>query len=350
MTHIMIMAGGTGGHVFPGLAVARSLQKAQHRVSWLGTRAGIESRLVPANEIPLSYIDITGVRGKGVSGLLAAPFRIVHAVMQALMILRKAKPDCVLGMGGFAAGPGGLAARLLGIPLVVHEQNAVPGTTNKILSHISRQVLQAFPGAFPGKANAQTVGNPVRDDLSLKQYQADDDRPLHILVIGGSLGALAINELMPQVNNALKTEVLIYHQSGEKHLPALEEAYRQAGNVTIRAFIDDMAAAYQWADLVICRAGAMTVSEVAAVGLPAIFIPFPYAIDDHQTANACWLADKGAAIVMQQRDITVEKMTETIETLASDRKKLAAMAEKAAAAGIRDAAEKVAAICLEVAR
>ncbi|HEY9033679.1 MAG TPA: undecaprenyldiphospho-muramoylpentapeptide beta-N-acetylglucosaminyltransferase [Pseudomonadales bacterium] len=350
MKHVMIMAGGTGGHVFPGLAVAAELEKRQHKVSWMGTHSGIEARLVPAHGIPLRYIDIAGVRGKGLAGLLLAPWRIAHAFFQSLAILRQERPDCLLGMGGFVAGPGAIAGKCLGIPLVIHEQNAIAGTTNRLLARLANRVLQAFPGALSAAGKVLTVGNPVRENLPHKNDGDIGDRPLHLLVLGGSLGAKALNDVMPEVMRILVSSVDIRHQAGNKQIDNVAADYRAMPQVSVSAFIDDMADAYQWADLVLCRAGAMTVSEIAAVGLPAIFVPYPHAIDDHQTANANALVKAGAAIVIQQAQMTAADLAATIDRLNQDRVLLQEMAAKAAAAGIRDAASQVADNCLEVAR
>lgn len=344
---IMIMAGGTGGHVFPGLAVAEALRNKGHNVCWLGTRNGIEDRLVPAAGIHLNYIDIAGVRGKGISGLFKAPFRILRALAQSVSVIRKEKPDCVLGMGGFVAGPGGLAARLCGIPLVIHEQNAIAGTTNRILSRMAKRVLQAFPDTFAAGKKVQTVGNPVRQNLPVSIDQQRER--LHVLIVGGSLGAKAINDVMPEVAAQLDA-VSVWHQTGKQQQSDVMQAYGNNNHVRVDAFIDDMAAAYAWADVLICRSGAMTVSEVAAVGLPAVFIPFPHAIDDHQTANANILAGRDAAIIMQQHEMSGEKLVSLLQDFQQHPQKRKTMAANAAKLGVRDAAEKVMSVCLEVAR
>lgn len=344
---IMVMAGGTGGHVFPGIAVANALCEVGHHVCWLGTRTGIEARLVPQAEIPLHFIEIAGVRGKGVVGLIKAPWLILRAIKQSLGIIRREKPDCVLGMGGFVAGPGAVAAKLLGIPLVIHEQNAVAGTTNRILSGVANRVLQAFAGTFAGNKKAQTVGNPVRKNLP--HYESVTREQFHVLVVGGSLGAKAINDLLPKVLKQIDN-VAVWHQTGKNQQQEIAEAYATMPNARVEAFIDDMAAAYAWADMVVCRAGAMTVSEIAAVGLPAIFIPFPHAIDDHQTANANTLVKANAALLIQQRDLSEQGLVALLKDLKAQPEKRRAMANAAAAQGIRDAAEKVMKNCLEVAR
>ena len=344
---IMVMAGGTGGHVFPGIAVANALREAGHEVCWLGTRAGIEARLVPQADLPLHFIDMAGVRGKGFVGLLKAPWLILRAIKQAISIVRREKPHCVLGMGGFVAGPGAVAAKLLGIPLVIHEQNAIAGTTNRILSGVANRVLEAFAGTFKDNKKAQTVGNPVRKNLPQQKTAAGEQ--LNVLVVGGSLGAKAINDLLPKVLKQIDG-VAVWHQTGKSQQQEITGAYASMKNARVDAFIDDMAAAYAWADLVVCRAGAMTVSEIAAVGLPAIFVPFPYAIDDHQTANANTLVKVNAAMMIQQRDLSEQGLVELLNDLKAKPEKRRAMANAAAAQGIRDAAEKVMKNCLEVAR
>ncbi len=352
--HILIMAGGTGGHVFPGLAVAQTLHDAGHEVSWLGTASGIESSLVPAKSIPLNIIDISGVRGKGKKGLLLAPFKICHAIWQSLIILKKIKPDCILGMGGFAAGPGGIAAKILGIPLLLHEQNAVAGTTNNILAPLSHKVLQAFPEAFAQGKKVETVGNPVRSTIKVqrKAYQ----KPLKVLVLGGSLGAKAINETIPLLIKKMQDDVQVWHQTGKSHINDVEALYKDQGLTLdshsvyrLSAFIDDMAEAYAWADVIVCRSGAMTVSEVAVAAVPAIFIPYPFAIDDHQTANANWLVEAGAAKLLQQNDLSVELLSTWLYEFIEDPQILSVMHKNAQAVAIDNAAERVADYCLELA-
>lgn len=342
---IMIMAGGTGGHVFPGLAVAEELRQQGHEVFWLGTKVGIENRLVPAANIPLHYINVVGLRGKGMLHLAKAPFKILQALFQAMRVVKQEQPDCVLGMGGFVAGPGAIAAKLKGIPLVIHEQNAVPGTTNRLLAKRANKVLQAFPNSFEAAIGAQTIGNPVRASLPATQFKQQEK--LNVLVIGGSLGAQAINQVMPAVLEQLKDKIELWHQAGPSQYESCKAAYGHAG-VRLEAFIDDMAAAYQWADVVICRAGAMTVSEIAAVGLPAIFVPLPHAIDDHQTANAKTLADKGAAILLPQTEMSAEKIIDYLNAFSEQKDMRQQMAEKAALLGVRDAAKKAAQVCLEL--
>lgn len=352
----LIMAGGTGGHVIPALTVAKELQSRGAEVQWLGTRKGIEAKLVPAADIELHYLDVEGVRGKGIASLLKAPFLVNKAIAQAGKVIRDLQPNAVLGMGGFASGPGGIAARLAGVPLVIHEQNAVAGTTNCLLSKLAaKRKLQAFPGALK---NAEHTGNPIRAEVSalwndaerISQRLAKNERP-RVLVLGGSLGALAINEMMPlavkQMPEAVRPQ--LWHQCGERHLDTCREAYQQVGlGVRVDPFIGDMAAAYEWADFIVCRSGALTVSEIAAVGIGALFIPFPHAIDDHQTKNAQWLLDAGAAQVIQQSELNESKLAQLLEEILSDRQALLDMAERGRKLASPNATQRVADVCVEV--
>ena len=349
---VVVMAGGTGGHVFPALAVAEELRRRGVQIDWLGTRNGIEAELVPANLFPLHCIEVKGVRGKSVGARLLAPFQVVRAVFQALKILRRLAPHAVIGLGGYASGPGGLAAKLLAIPLVIHEQNAVAGTTNRILSRFASRVLQAFPGAFAG---AEVTGNPVRREIAElappSQRGVGQHRPVRLLILGGSLGASAINQLVPaalaRLNQGRGFEVR--HQCGRKHEQTTQEAYTQAGvAASVEPFIADMAAAYTWADFVICRAGALTVSELAAAGVGALLIPFPAAIDDHQTKNGDWLAKGGAALLAQQRELSADKLAAMLKEIEDNPKTMITMAENARRLASTDAARRVANVCVEV--
>lgn len=353
---VLIMAGGTGGHVFPGLAAAATLQEMGASVEWLGTQKGIEAELVPARGIPISYIHVAGVRGKGLLQMLAAPIQILRALIEAVQVIRRVKPVCVLGMGGFASGPGGLAAWLLRKPLVIHEQNAVPGTTNRILSIFATKVMEAFPGTFSKARKPIDTGNPVRAEITaigspVKRGVGKQQR-LRLLVLGGSLGAKAINELIPELLEELPENSIpdVWHQVGKAHLEAVSNQYMKLSReVKVEAFITDMAEAYRWADLVICRAGALTVSELAAAGVGAILIPFPHAIDDHQTKNAQWLVSQGAGYLMPQSELDVKKLADYIEQISGDRQALVDLAENARAQAKPDAARQVAQQCLEVA-
>lgn len=345
---ILIMAGGTGGHVFPALAVAQVMQEAGWQVAWLGTASGIEARVVPAHGIALNTIDAVGLRGKSLSHLLKAPLQLLRAQWQAFAVLRKFKPQVVLGMGGFASGPGGLAARVCGVPLVIHEQNAVAGTTNKILARITSRVLSAFPGVF---ARADVLGNPVRADIAAlaATAKAAPQPPLKLLVLGGSLGAQALNAVVPQALALLpeSERPQVVHQAGAKDFEQAQRHYYQASVAAdVVAFIDDMAAQYHLADVAICRAGAMTVSELSCAQLPALLVPFPFAIDDHQTVNAQWLVDEGACWLVQQRDLSAEYLAQwlrslTVADLINRQQILQRLARP-------DAAREVAAICAEV--
>ena len=344
---LLVMAGGTGGHVFPAIAVARELQQQGWEICWLGTKDRMEADLVPKHGIPIEFIQISGLKGKGVGALLKAPFAILRAVMQARKIIKKFKPDAVLGMGGYVSGPGGIAAKLCGVPVILHEQNAVAGLTNVWLSKIARRVLQAFPNAFP---NAEVVGNPVRQDLfeieAPEQRFAERSYPINILVMGGSQGAQVINQTVPEVAKVLGNQVFISHQVGKGKLAGVEEIYHATGNGVASEFIDDMKAAYEWADLVICRSGALTVCEIAAAGLPAVFVPFQHK-DKQQFLNAEYLVETGAAYVIEQPEFTPEKLLAVLEPLIADRTKLSEMAIKARAKATPTAAKRVAEVIVE---
>ncbi|HEY4127828.1 MAG TPA: undecaprenyldiphospho-muramoylpentapeptide beta-N-acetylglucosaminyltransferase [Gammaproteobacteria bacterium] len=352
---IVIMAGGTGGHVFPALAVADVLRAKGHAVTWIGTRQGLEARVVPAAGIPMEWIDVGGVRGKGAATLLKSPFVLSRALMQALAIFRRLKPDAALGMGGFASGPGGVAARLAGCPLVLHEQNAVPGVTNRILSHMTRNVLEGFPGAFAPSRHAEHVGNPVRAAIAAlpapERRLAKRRGQKRLLIIGGSQGAKPLNENLPaaiaQLSARRRPEVL--HQTGAKDVEQVTARYKKLGvDARVAPFIEDMAAAYGWADLAVCRSGALTIAELAAAGLGAVLVPFAAAVDDHQTKNAAYLVDEGAARLIAQRDATPAALAVQLEELLGDRDTLLEMAKHARAAARTDAAATVAARCLAV--
>lgn len=348
---MMVMAGGTGGHVFPALAVAQELRDRDVAVTWLGTLRGIEAELVPNHKFPIDYIDVEGVRGRGIVKLLKAPFVLIKAIWQSVNVIRNQKPDVVLGLGGFASGPGGVAARLLGLPLVIHEQNAIAGTTNKLLSNIANRVLEAFPGALP---RGEWVGNPVRREIAaLPLSKQVNDRPLQLLVLGGSLGASAINQQVPAALALLAQNARpqVRHQCGRAHQVITEKAYSVAGvEVSIKPFIADMAEAYGWADMVICRAGALTVAELTAAGVGALLVPYPHAIDDHQTKNGEWLVGQGAALLIQQPDLTPEKLAALISEWSGDRDKLQSMAVNARQMAKAGVAESVADVCMEVCR
>lgn len=351
----LIMAGGTGGHVFPALAVARVLRERGMQPVWLGTATGMESRLVPQHGIEMEYISVAGVRGKGIKTKLLAPLTLLRAVMQALAVMRRRKPSVVFGAGGFASGPGGIAAWLARIPLVIHEQNAIAGVTNRWLAKFARRVYEAFPNTL-GHA-AICVGNPVRREIAqlpvpVQRFTERHDA-MRVLVVGGSLGAQRLNALVPQALALLQPaeRPQVIHQCGEKNLANAQAAYRDSKvQGEVRAFITDMAAMYGWADLVICRAGALTVSEIAAVGVPALFVPFPAAVDDHQTHNAQFLVQAGAAILIQERDLTAQRLADALHNLLSQgRERLQQMAERARAKAIVDADVRIADACIELA-
>lgn len=351
---ILIMAGGTGGHVFPGLAVAEFLRDAGEEVEWLGTARGLEARVVPAAGFPLHTLPVTGLRGKGAVHWLLAPWRLGIALWSALLLMMRLKPRAVLGLGGFASGPGGLMAAALSIPLVIHEQNAIAGLTNRWLSRVADRVLEAFPGTFPDKARARHTGNPVRAKiaglLAPELRFLGREGPLRVLVLGGSLGALALNETVPAALARLPAEVrpLVRHQAGERTLEQARKAYAAAGvEAQLSAFIDDMPAAYAWADVVICRAGALTVSELAAAGLGAFLIPYPHATDDHQSANARFLTRAGAAVLIPQGEFDAKRLAAELSVM--DRTRALAMAEAARTLAMPDATAAVAHTCLELA-
>ncbi len=333
---VMIMAGGTGGHVFPALSLADWLRQRGFRIVWLGTKRGIEARLVPAAGIDVEWIDIGGLRGKTLGTLLAAPWRLARALWQSLRAIWRHRPVVVVGLGGYVTGPGGVAARLSGKPLVIHEQNAVAGFTNRMLAKVATRVLEGFDGGFAASVGAIAVGNPVREAFFALPAPATRFSGRHdamrILVIGGSQGAQRLNSLVPSAMAMLKDEfdIVVRHQSGERGVEQTRAAYdNSAISAEVSAFIDDVSAAYAWADVVICRAGALTVAEVAAAGLAAIFIPLPSAVDDHQTRNAEFLVTRGAAIRLAERGLDAGRLADSLRVLLRDRAVLLGMAEKA---------------------
>ncbi len=352
----LIMAGGTGGHVFPALATARLLQARGHQVHWLGSSGGMEVRLIGETDIPISLITISGLRGKGGLTLLAAPFNIVRGLAQALAVVRSVKPDCVIGMGGFVTGPGGVAAWLTRTPLLVHEQNAIAGMTNRILAGFAKTVMEAFPNSFGTKVVTRCTGNPVRDDMAHMtppdERMAGREGALRVLVVGGSLGAQAINSCVPQALARMPVDArpTVRHQCGERNLDATREAYESAGvEASVEAFISEMAAAYSWADIIICRAGALTIAELCAAGLGAILVPFPHAVDDHQTKNAEQMVQVKAAMLIPQNKLTADILAETLTDLRADRGRVQEMARAARSLARPDATERVVNYCLEAA-
>lgn len=347
------MAGGTGGHVFPALAVAHTLRQQGVRVFWIGTHAGMESRLVPEHGFEIEWIGIQGLRGKGIGQMLRAPLQLAGALWQARAILRRRRPALVLGMGGFVSGPGALAARALGLPLVIHEQNSIPGMTNQWLARIATAVFEAFPGSFPARRGAIASGNPVRQTIldlpEPRTRHAGRTGAPRLLVLGGSLGARVLNETLPQALAALPETLRpkIRHQAGERTLDVAQAAYRTAGvEAEVTPFIADMAAAYAWADLVVCRSGALTVSELAAAGVASVLVPYPFAVDDHQVGNARYLTDVGAARMVIQHELTAAALASLLAELLGDRTCLLSMAEAARTRAQPDAAGRIAAACL----
>lgn len=347
---VMLMAGGTGGHIFPALAVAHELRAMGVPVVWLGAAGAMETRLVPQHGIEIDTLPVAGVRGKGGATLLAAPLRLLRAVRAASAVLRRRRPRVVIGFGGFASGPGGLAARLAGVPLLVHEQNRAPGMTNRVLARISRRTLSGFPGAF---AREEVVGNPVREVIAAlpppQQRLAGRSGPLRLLVLGGSQGARALNQAVPAALAALGgADIEVRHQCGERLREEAHASYAAAGvQASVEAFITDMAAAYAWADLVVCRSGASTLAELCAAGIGSVLVPFAAAVDDHQTRNAEYLVEHGAALLFQQGEGLAAKLEQALRELAADPSRRMAMAVAARGLARPDAARHIAGIVLD---
>ena len=347
----LVMAGGTGGHIFPGLAVAQALREQGWKVHWLGAPGSMEERLVPPQGFPLETIDFSGVRGKGLLTLALLPLRLLKAFAQAWAVVRRVRPDVVIGLGGYISFPGGMMATLAGKPLILHEQNSVAGMANKVLANVASRVFCAFPNALPG---AQWVGNPLRQAFLQQPPPAERfagrSGPLRILVVGGSLGAKALNDTVPQALALIPPEQRpqVRHQSGAKQMQALQASYAAAGvQAELTPFIDDTASAYAQADLVICRAGASTVTELAAVGAAAIYVPFPHAVDDHQTTNARFVVDAGGGWVVQQTALSPEKLAHMIQNM--QRSTLLETAQKAKMMQKTEATAAVVAACQELA-
>lgn len=361
----LIMAGGTGGHVFPALALARELRARAWQIVWLGTRRGLEARVVPAEQIPVEWLSVSGLRGKGVAVWLTAPLLLARALAQALAVMRRRRPVVVVGLGGFAAGPGGVAAWLTRRPLLIHEQNAVAGFTNRCLAHLAPRVLAAFPGSFRPGVHAQVVGNPVRREIvelpPPAQRFALRDRAIRVLVLGGSQGAARLNAIVPfalalaaaprgEATQSAPIRFDVRHQAGERWLQSAQQHYAQAGvSARLHAFIDEMAEAYGWADLVICRAGALTISELAAAGVGAVLVPFPAATDDHQTRNAEALVAAGGAVMISEAALSAERLAEELAHLCAGRGRLLAMAESARVLARPRATQELADACVELA-
>ncbi len=354
-SRVMVMAGGTGGHVFPALAVAQELRERGMDVFWLGTATGFEAGVVAQAGFRSEWIDIKGLRGSGVGRWLLAPFTLTHAMYQALRVLRRNRPAVVLGMGGFVTGPGGVMARLLGIPLVIHEQNAIPGMTNQWLSRIATRVLEAFPGSFAAGRRALSCGNPVRREIAAlpdpERRMAARAGRARLLVLGGSQGAQALNEAVPRALAQLGPEERpeVRHQAGTRNLEGAQAAYAEACvEGDLRAFIDDMADSYAWADLVICRAGALTIAELTAAGIGSILVPYPHAVDDHQTRNGAFLVAAGAAEMLPQTELDGASLAGRLRPLLSERSRLLSMARAARDLAQPQATETVARVCMEV--
>jgi UDP-N-acetylglucosamine--N-acetylmuramyl-(pentapeptide) pyrophosphoryl-undecaprenol N-acetylglucosamine transferase len=353
---VLILAGGTGGHIFPGLSVAAELQSRGVAVAWLGAEGGMETRLVPQHAIAIDAIAVKGLRGKGLATLLGAPVRVLSAVRAASRVLAQRRPRAVVSFGGYAAGPGGIAARLHGVPLVVHEQNRAPGMTNRVLARFARRVLTGFPQTF-GNAREELAGNPVRAVIAALPPPAQrfaargaGTGPLRLLVLGGSQGARALNAAVPRALAASGVQAQVRHQCGEKLRAEAEQAYAQAGiAASVEPFIADMAAAYADADLVVCRAGALTLAELCAAGVGSVLVPFPQAVDDHQTRNAEYLVERGAALLLPQGDALAARLAEALSALAADPRRRLAMAEAARSLARPDAAARVADAVLEAA-
>jgi UDP-N-acetylglucosamine--N-acetylmuramyl-(pentapeptide) pyrophosphoryl-undecaprenol N-acetylglucosamine transferase len=352
---VMIMAGGTGGHVFPALALARCLQQRSWRVVWLGTRRGLEARVVPAEQIPIEWLTISGLRGKGITPWLLAPLRLLRALREALAAMRRHQPNLVVGLGGFVSGPGGVAAWLTRRPLMIHEQNAVAGFTNRQLAHLARRVLTAFPHSFAAAVGAETIGNPVRADIAAlpppAQRFALRHGAIHLLIIGGSQGATRLNTVVPAAIAQLGADIAldVWHQSGERWIEPARRSYGAAKvSARVEPFIEDMASAYAWADLVICRSGALTVSELTAAGVGAVLIPFAAATDDHQTHNAAFLVRDGAGIAIAESELSPERLVRELRALCEGRGRLIAMAERARALARPRATEDLADACAQL--
>ena len=357
---LLVMAGGTGGHIFPGIAVAQSLASQGWNIHWLGTQERMEAQLVPRYGYPISFINISGLRNKGLKSWLTMPFKLIRSLWQSIAVIRRVKPDVVLGMGGYASAPGGLAAWLLRKPLVLHEQNAVAGMSNRYLAKVATKVLAAFPNAYRDNINYEVVGNPVRQEI--RDNRDDELDPLvcaqtkpgkKILIIGGSLGAKILNDTLPAaIAELADANIQVWHQSGANNQKSVLKDYQNVGfingQVKVSEFIDDMAAAYSWADIVICRAGALTVSELAMAGKAAIFVPLPHAVDDHQTKNAMYLVTRGAAKLFPQNEFNATGLAQMLADLFAADHLVQTMAKAALAAAHADATVRVSSICKEL--
>jgi UDP-N-acetylglucosamine--N-acetylmuramyl-(pentapeptide) pyrophosphoryl-undecaprenol N-acetylglucosamine transferase len=346
-SHLMIMAGGTGGHVFPALAVANHLRDSGVNITWLGTRKGLEASVIPANDIAIEWVTVEGLRGKSKLSLLLAPFKLLRAMWQSAVVIRKIQPDCVLGMGGFVSGPGGLVARIMGKPLVVHEQNAVAGLTNKYLAKFANAVMTGFPEVKDLPASAQWLGNPVRK--AIQPGHSNDSEKVNVLIIGGSQGAHTFNTKLPGVFKKINdAQISIWHQSGRGRAAQVESSYAENGvQAKVSEFIDDMATAYAWADLLICRAGAMTIAECCASAKPALLVPYPFSAGDHQDFNAKALVNVGAAEMFDNKNIDSSEFQAALERLLTDKATLKVMGQQAYSLHKPNALEDVAKVCQE---
>ncbi|MFD2164974.1 undecaprenyldiphospho-muramoylpentapeptide beta-N-acetylglucosaminyltransferase [Thalassotalea euphylliae] len=359
MTHsspkLLVMAGGTGGHIFPGIAVAKALELEGWDIHWLGTANRMEADIVPQQGYKISFINIAGMRNKGWKELIKVPFKLLQSVMQSVKVIREINPDVVLGMGGYASAPGGVAAWLLRKPLVLHEQNAVAGMSNRYLAKIANTVLCAFPNAFKPNVQANVVGNPLRKEMIELEHvvpeQASETKK--VLVVGGSLGAKVFNDTVPSaIKQIQQQQINVWHQTGKGNAEQVNASYEQHGiandRIKVTEFIEDMAQAYEWADVVVCRAGALTVSELAMAGKPAIFIPLPHAVDDHQTKNANYLVQRGAAKLIAQRDFNGTTLAQMLNSLFGSDIVVKNMSKAALDAAHADATTKVAKACKEL--
>jgi UDP-N-acetylglucosamine--N-acetylmuramyl-(pentapeptide) pyrophosphoryl-undecaprenol N-acetylglucosamine transferase len=349
---LLVMAGGTGGHIFPGIAVAEMLKAKGWAIHWLGTEKRMEATIVPQHGFDISFINIAGVRNKSFLDRLKIPFKLLQSVLQSIVILRKVKPDVVLGMGGYASAPGGFAAWLMRIPLVLHEQNAVAGMTNRYLAKIATITLSAFPNAFSNSVKYQVVGNPLRKDITALTPVVPE-RPSNskkVLVVGGSLGAKVLNDTVPQALKQIHLQNIdVWHQTGRNNQASVLANYQRFGlaeeKIKVTEFIEDMAAAYQWADIVICRAGALTVSELAMAAKPAIFVPLPHAVDDHQTKNAMYLVSRGAAKLLPQKEFNGTTLAQMLNSIFVSDSVVQSMVKAAHDAAHADATNRVANTC-----
>jgi len=355
---ILVMAGGTGGHVFPALAVADELRSRGVEVTWLGSRRGLEAEIVPKAGYPIDYINVSGLRGKGLLSWIIAPIKLLTALAQGWAVMRRRHPSAVLGMGGFVSGPGGLAAWLTRCPLLIHEQNARAGLTNRFLAPLAKRVMEAFPGSITNVSNVLHTGNPLRADFVRSELEKHGDsnvdgqiNRLNLLVVGGSLGAARLNEIVPAALAKLPEDNRpeVWHQAGKRNIESAQRAYLEVGiEARVVPFIENIAEAYRWADLVLCRAGAMTIAELAAAGVASILVPYPHAVDDHQTANAHYLSDNNAAVLLPQSQLTPDRLSKLIKEATPEA--LRKMAEAAKRLALLDASQRVADQCMEVAR